>query len=54
MLVYDFISEALLEGLVRGCRGGKVSGLEWLVEVVVDYGLHGKGGHVRKELRVEQ
>ena len=52
MLLDFYKCESLLEGLVGRCQGGKVSGFEWLVEVVVDYGIHRNEGHVLKELRV--
>ena len=46
--------EAMLEGLVGRCKGRNVSRFEWLVEVLVDYGLHRKEGHLLKELRVKK
>ena len=52
-LVEVYECEALLEVLVGRCEAGKLSGFEWLVEVV-DYGLHWNEGHVFKELRMGQ
>ena len=45
---------ALLEGIVERGKGRKVSGFEWFVEMVVDYGIQRKEGHVLKEFRVGQ
>ena len=54
MLVDDYKCEALLEGLVGRCKSEKVGRFEWLVEVVVVFGINKNEGHVLKELRVGQ
>ena len=41
-------------GIGWKCKGGKVSEFEWLVEVVVGYGIHWKVGHLSKEVLVGQ
>ena len=53
-LVDDYKCEALLERLVGRCKDGQVSWFEWLVEMMVDYGVHIIKGHVLEELRVGQ
>ena len=54
LLVDDYKCEALLKRLVGRCKGGKVNGFEWLVEVVVDFGLHINEDLVLRELRAGQ
>ena len=53
-LVDENVLHVQYKRLVGICKRGKVSGFEWLAEVVVGYGNRKNGGHVLKELRVVQ